>query len=273
MTTPSIDEIFRAALNRHGYGFQYALLNEAQRLFRSGRSRWIPWVPEFPVHIQGHGTRVDLILRYGNSNYYIVAECKRANPATANWCFARAWQPDKSAVAKQSYVEVAYWYDEEGRCETGLKNLVVSERIFQIALEVRTGSPGNEGGKGRGEIEEAATQVCRGLNGFIQVFHDRRSDLLKMPAYVGFIPVVFTTAKLLATTTELSSADLGSGDIGEFSSALEEKDWLWYDYPQSPGLKHSIPPSGKSSDLREVLFQDYIRRIAIVNPSGLEAIS
>ena len=83
--------------------------------------------------------------------------------------------------------------------------------------------------------------------------------------------MIFTTARLLATDTDLSAADPKSGELSELASALEERDWLWYDYPQSPGLKHSIPSMNKSSDLREVLFHDYIRRIAVVSPAGLEA--
>jgi hypothetical protein len=269
---PLPKDAFRKALNRHGYGFQYAALKEAERLWQTGKSQWVPWVPEFPVEVQGSGTRIDFVLRHESGNCYLVAECKRANPATANWCFARAWQPQLAEVARQSYAEVAYLFDgdDDGDgCETGLKVLVPSDRIFQVAIEARTGKKGDEHAGGRGEIEDASTQVCRGLNGLIEMFYRRKDRLLQLPAWIGFVPTIFTTARLLTTDVDISTANLSSGEITAIPSDLSEKDWLWYDYPQSPGLKHALPSESKSRDLREVVFHDYIRRIAIVGSDGL----
>jgi hypothetical protein len=81
---------FQNVLNSHGYGFQYSVLKEVARLAYEVRSAsWIPKVPEFPVEVQGHDTRIDFILKHARLPFYLVAECKRANPSLANWCFAK----------------------------------------------------------------------------------------------------------------------------------------------------------------------------------------
>jgi hypothetical protein len=48
-----------AALNRHGYGFQFAIVRRALELSQARESPWSMPVTEFPVEVQGHGTRVD----------------------------------------------------------------------------------------------------------------------------------------------------------------------------------------------------------------------
>ena len=85
-----ITKSFEKVLNRHGYGFQYRVLKEAERLANEGKSRWGYSTFEFPVDVQGAGTRVDFILKNYVKYIYMIAECKRANPALSNWCFAKA---------------------------------------------------------------------------------------------------------------------------------------------------------------------------------------
>jgi hypothetical protein len=93
-------------------------------------------------------------------------------------------------------------------------------------------------GKGGGQIEEAATQVCRGLNRLIDSFASRGLPRLGQ-ADLFFLPVIITTANLWITETELNSASLESGEI-QSDLHPEASPWLWYDYPQSPGIMHSV---------------------------------
>jgi hypothetical protein len=62
----SIDDIkrsFNNQLDRHGYGFHYSVLSWAEELnTRRGASQWVFEVCEFPVAVQGIGTRIDFIL-------------------------------------------------------------------------------------------------------------------------------------------------------------------------------------------------------------------
>ena len=80
----------RKALNTHGYSYQYAVLEEGRRLNAARKSPWIFEVAEFPVNASGRDTQVDFILRHCDKPIYLIAECKRANPALADWCFAKA---------------------------------------------------------------------------------------------------------------------------------------------------------------------------------------
>ena len=94
-TTALVEKGFAEILNRHGYGFQYAVLKQAHILADSRDSSWRFIASEFPVRVQGFDTRIDFILKRATDNifdqhFFLIAECKRANPAYSNWCFARA---------------------------------------------------------------------------------------------------------------------------------------------------------------------------------------
>jgi len=265
---PDITSLFEKALSRHGYGFQYAVLREAEALFVKQESPWIPWVPEFPVEVQGKGTRIDLIFKHNRRQLYLVCECKRANPSLANWCFARAPWPDDSGFSNYSYMELIQYDGNQVRF--GLNTLLSTENIFQIAIEVRTNKKGDAQGGSTDEIEAAATQVCRSYNGLINFFSGERvHSLINVNEPVGFMSVIFTTANIFASEAEVISPDITSGEIEKLNPGLTRRDWIWYDYPQSPGIKHSVRDSNPSSYLREIFYREYIRRIAIVNPSGI----
>jgi len=96
-----IRALFSKELNRHGYGFQYAVLKKCEEVAailekNLTPATWAPLVSEFPVEVQRAGTKIDFILRrisrwaVPGVPVYLLAECKRANPALSNWCFARA---------------------------------------------------------------------------------------------------------------------------------------------------------------------------------------
>ena len=87
---------FQKVLDQLGYGFQYAVLKAAQAATQID-SKWRFEVAEFPVQVQGVNTKIDFVLQHGGTSRhnppqpcYLLAECKRANPALSNWCFVRA---------------------------------------------------------------------------------------------------------------------------------------------------------------------------------------
>lgn len=51
------------SLNTHGFGFQYAILREAERYFNEKKSPWAFEVSEFPVAVKETPTHIDFILR------------------------------------------------------------------------------------------------------------------------------------------------------------------------------------------------------------------
>jgi len=259
---------FEKALSRHGYGFQYAVLKEAEALYFRDKSPWLPWVQEFPVEVQGKGTRIDLVFKHKRRRLFLVCECKRSNPAMSNWCFARAPWPNDSGFSTDSYMEMIRY--DGNRVQFELQTLIPSDRIFQIAIEVKTGRKGDSQGASSDDIENAATQACRGYNGLIQFFTgDRVHSLVNINEPIGFMTTIITTAKIFATEAEVTSPNIDTGEISKLDPPLKSRDWIWYDYPQSPGLKHSVQDSQPSSYLREIFYREFIRRIAIVNSSGI----
>jgi hypothetical protein len=266
-TLEGITQAFAKALSSHGHGFQYAVLDHISSLSASQKSFWMPWVPEFPVQVQSSGTRIDLILRHRTRPYYLICECKRANPALANWCFARAIQAHGPSYTSRTYIETINYHPVKP--QAGLQDLVESSRIYQVALEIRSNAKGEEFSKGRGEIEDAATQVCRGMNGLIEFIASRQDQMLKDDGYAAFIPAIITTARVLSTEANVASAEMETGQVEGLAPPLQESDWLWYEYPQSPGLKHSFPFRERTTDLRKIIYQEFIRRIAVISTSGL----
>jgi len=268
-TEIDISKSFEKALNLHGYGFQYSVAKQAEDLFNQRKSPWALAVSEFPVSGEGFDARIDLIFRNTRRSLYLISECKRANPAISNWCFAKASYVPHIERASCAFYEVVSEV-KTNRIVTSLVNLIVSENIYHVAIEVKTGDKGDEVGKVRGEIERASTQVCRGLNGIINLF-SRSRDSFGRDHSVGFLPVIFTTAELFISDVNLSLADIETGEIESSSFSIEQKSWIFYHYNQSLGLKHSLPVKEKRTDLKSTLYSDYVRTIAIVSSSGISS--
>ena len=234
MEIEQVDESFRKILNTHGYGFQYAVLEAIERA-RRFPPHWHSVASELGVEVRGRDTRIDHVIQKGTKPFYLIGECKRANPATAYWCFAKANLIRMEDYARQSFAEVLIRHESSRECTTRLQEIHLTNRAYQVALEVRTGQKGDSSSAGRGAIEDAVGQVCRGLNGFLE-FMAKRRDLTPPNSMVIVLPVVFTTARLFVSPVDIGTADLLSGNL-KHEMQLEEIDWVWYDYPQSPGLK------------------------------------
>lgn len=160
-----------------------------------------------------------------------------------------------------------------------------SKDIYHVAVEGKGTAKGDSSGTGRGAIEEAATQVIRGVNGLVECF-SRNWHCLPVPVdtsdhpVVTLIPVIFTTARIWATGVDISEADVTKGQISLNSGDVIEKPWLWLQYHVSPGLKHTVtrqvPTDGsrdtddfEESELGKLLEMEYARAIAVVGPNGI----
>jgi hypothetical protein len=270
---PSLRNSFNKILNSHGYGFHYAVLSKAKELYEQHTSNWAFESAEFPVSINGAATRIDFILKKHTSSpetetpFFLVAECKRANPALADWCFVRAPFVRRNRTHEPVILEHIEIDDKATLNACGIAHSFV-ENAYHIALEVRTEKKGDNRSAGRGAIEEAATQVCRGLNGLVET----EVKLFQIPGHVtraDFLPVIFTTAKLWTTNADLSSAELESGDIDLENYNFEQRPWIILQYHMSPGIKNYLLLKHHVDGFSDLLDMEYIRSIPIVNATAI----
>jgi hypothetical protein len=278
--TSSKEDIAKAVqktISSHGYGFQYRIVRTAHELWDSEVSPWVFYVSEFPVRVQGGDTRIDFILRlderaewYANFPVFLVAECKRANPALSRWCFVKAPYVQRKRTRERLFLdEVEVMHGGHLRARAVRHPPLSDTAVYHIPFEVRTGKNGDCGGPGRGAIENAATQVFRGVNGLIERFREDYG-LLTTAKKAVLIPVVFTTARLFVSDVDISESDLKTGNIEVKPQEIEEKPWVCFQYPVSLGLKHTIHPTLAYEDLGELLDEEHLRTLFIVNGRGTE---
>jgi len=127
------------------------------------------------------------------------------------------------------------------------------------------------------QLLDAIAQVTTGANGMLEAL-TIEADLLKGMTRslagepLSIVPVVFTTARLLITTVDLSSASLKTGllPVGEFQAS--EVPWLFLTTNQSVDLKHERGTSASRPprDLRDIIQGFYERTIAVVSPDGID---
>lgn len=264
---------FGKVLNSHGHAFQYAVLKAAQDLFQSGESLWVFEASEFPVAVQGSSTRIDFVLKKRLDSmekqvpFYMVAECKRANPAIAAWCFAKAPYVRRNRASEPCILEHVEIDDTGYLNGCGIAHHPV-DNPFHLALEVRTNDKGDKAGAGRGAIEEAATQVCRGLNGLVETIV-KLFQYPGVPHQADFIPAIFTTAALWVTDADLTATQLSTGEIDLSGFGFRRVPWLIYQYHMSPGIKNYVQLKYHVDGPAEYMDFEYVRSIAVVDSQSV----
>lgn len=272
-----VRDSFQRELNLHGYGFQFRVLREAKEQADRFESKRVFRVSEFPVQVQGSGTRIDFILFRQPYPFWradMICECKRSNPAISNWCFARSpfvhrnYPKSTDLLVLESILRPAAGKDL--RVFAKADNAVDA---YHVGLPVRTGQQGDEQPvkQSRSEIEDAASQVMRGVNGYIEMLTEnpQLTETAEQDVIVKLLPVIFTTANLWVSRADLSEADLATGRIDLSEKEFEPSPWLWYQYNVSPGLKHANAPIEKQRNLEEHMMMEHVRSIAVVSPSGI----
>jgi hypothetical protein len=263
---------FQRSLDAHGYGFQFAVLKAAEDAWKADRSPWRYEVAEYPIGEGSAGTRIDFLLRHEHARAYLVAECKRANPALADWCFFRA--PRSGRYVERGYflVDVVRLLEPgagpvEATAEAA-SAIVPDPLVFHQGIELRSGAAGEPRDRGRGAIEEAATQLARSVAGLAHsVARYRRQRTVESWL---FFPVLFTTARLWGSPVDLGSADLLTGALPAASAKLQPLEYLFLQFPISPALRHSIPvPKAPLSPI-VLLGSDFCLTIAVVSDAAVE---
>ena len=272
---------FQHTLNSHGYSFMYAVVSAAHDAFDAHTSKWLFEVTEFPVEVQGRGTRIDLILKHQSMPIFLVGECKRANPAYSDWCFVRApytMRHENSGAVVFDRIQVVN--DNPSNFSFGnMPHVAVTKQyglgeIYHIAIEVKSNKKGDANAGRSDAIEGAAGQVCLGLNGYIHTLHSN-SQIWKAESKAYVLPVILTTADLWVSSADLKETDLLTGEIDTSASDLTKADWVLYQYHMAPGLKYGtlgigIGPTEKEVDtLGKIMQHRYIRTIFIVNAGAI----
>jgi len=270
--------IDRALRNTNsGIPFQSAVVRYCEELFHRKASRWVFEVAEFPVSVNGADTRIDFVL-YGKSTWanspsaYLVCECKRPNPAIADWVFMRSPYRRRGGSARLAVFESIMVEPTTGRLHSAPRRLYDPSEPYDFGLVLKGAQKGdpNATESGRSAIEDTATQVCRGVGGLIDFFKNN-PKVLDERALV--VPVIFTTAHLHVSSVDLGAADLNTGKLPD-SAQTSEVPWLWFQYNLSTTLRHTaqkIMPEAGLTSLGSVLEYEHARSIAIVSPSGIES--
>ena len=260
---------FEIALNRHGYAFQHSILSRVKALREQNLTDWFFEAAEFPVEVRGEGTRIDLLLSSSGYYYWLLAECKRVNPAFADWVFFRAphmhaGREDDRFVAEQITAD-----GSSGGIE--LRTVTTfRDRACHVAIQVKTKKDGDPaGGSGR-EIEDAAGQVLKGAGGTAD-FLGRSKQMFRGRPSVTLVPVIFTTADLYIAPLDPGDVDPVSGEVRPNSLRPVAVPYLFYQYHVSPGIKHGLPErKAPPAEPYGVLLLEFMRTITVVNAAGID---
>lgn len=265
---------YLAGLNQHGYSFHQRVIAETAKVKDKFRGRWDLFSIELPISIGERNGRIDFVLSYQprpDLLWLMVAECKRVNPAFGRWCFAKGSYQRPSFLKSQLMVELLKLGEP---IHSGGHGFESSDRIYDIGYAIKTNTTGDSHpvSADKDSLEAACSQITLGLNGLLQSIRSNAQlrDSLGPVETVTVVPVIFTTAKLSVSDIELKSADLETGELSE-PPATREVDWLYYQYSQSPSIRHDIESLTKQDDSWErIVARSYVRSIAIVNALGIE---
>lgn len=254
-------------LNQHGYGFQYAVLRVAEEALKAGQSPWLLDAAEFPVQVGSSVVHVDFVLRHKSLPILLVGECKRADPSRARWCFVKApytsWNPDDKRVLLE---EIRY--RPADIASSHVKKHYDNAGSYNLSVELKTqGKP--EGHVSRTAVNDAGTQVLRGMNGLINHLYGPMATFSE-PGAMIMLPVIFTTAEVLMSDADLGSADIKSGDLPKDAIEVHSRPWIWYTYNQSAAIRHDVESGDSSSSLSDTLLNSFSRSMAIVPSSSIE---
>lgn len=260
-------------LNSHGHSFQYAVVRRLDQLYSAERSRWLIDGVEFPVNVGDQTTHIDFILKSRTGRTYIVAECKRADPSKARWCFVRAPYTSRNPRPKEVVFE-QFSYNELGLVTRRAIHAYADEDGYHLGFELRTGKKGEgEFQQGR-TISDAVSQVLRGTSGLINHLQDTAIGQPKTTQLIRFVPIIITTASLFTSNADLGEANLKTGNLSPDAVKVEPRDAIWFTHNRSPALKPNAPSTTASSDFNQfssALRNEFARSVAIVNADGLDS--
>jgi hypothetical protein len=262
----------RKLLNSHGHSFQYAVVRRADTLHSERRSQWVIDGVEFPVLTGGQTAHVDFILRSRSGQTYIVGECKRADPAKANWCFARAPYTRRNERPKELTFE-QFSCNELGLVTRSAVASLSEEGVYHLGFELKTGETGDGVGQRSQAINEAVAQVLRGISGLVNHLQSTAPPRPEKTLLIRFIPVVVTTAHLYVTDADIAESDLRTGNLQPDSVKVKKTDVVWFTHNRSPAMQPDAASATAFSNFNEfsaALRNEFARSVAIISPDGID---
>jgi len=262
-------ERIRAALSRHGHGFQFAVINELLRLAVDRRIDWQVEAVEFPFEVNGQPGHADILLR--NEYAVAVVECKKVRTGLSTWGFARSNLVSRSDFGAQTVaLEGVQRLNPDPKLNACLRPGRTTERQYNVFVEMKDGE-GESSGTSRGALDNAVTQALRSSSGILRQLISHPSLLSgSRGAALTIVPIIVTNAKLLTCNTDLALTDLASGQLPE-KLVVEVRDWLWLRTMASAGVRHEFWHAGghASASFGDLQDQRYARSIAVTTCAGL----
>jgi hypothetical protein len=268
----------RNSFDVHGFGFQYAVIERIESLDRTWHFGWEFIGAELPTSLKvGEEIHADFIFFSGLSRTYLVGECKRVDPALAQWCFAKSRYTTGRGPAPPILDELYFPNESQDKIRLRpLRLLGQSQKSYQVGTSVKDNSKKGDGIglDRRKEISQPVTQVLRAANGFIELCRDnprivRLTSGNSKP--VRILPVVFTTATLAESPDDLAIADLASGKLPQ-SVTFSPVSWLWFEHGLNKSLQAAIEGrlvAEEMDDWPNYFLRSAMRSVAIVNANGI----
>lgn len=250
-------------LDKHGYSFQQAVERHVRELSQNPAFDWNVTTAELPVAGNGWTTRIDLLLNNRHTSLWLVAECKRTDPAFA-WYFALGGP----SLPRQAVV-LEFTGERDRTYADPVHHIVSGAGPYHIGVVGKSNQKGDGTGAGRDQIEEAATQAIRGASGLINFFaaaHREEGNLSGVKKRV--MPAIVTTARLYTTDADLGVASLQDGHLPE-EVAVEQTPWLLYQYQRSPHLDHDVESRALLRDPKNANQALYSRTVAVITAEHL----
>lgn len=260
--------IVRAAFDRHGHGFHYAVVRELGRLVATQESVFRVEGIEYPVMLNDEVLHVDVILR--SSLGLLVLECKRVDPAFSTWCFARSKLVSRSIDRDRVVLEWVLRNDDT-TVTVGRNEGEITDVQYHVGLELKHSDlKGDSSGRG---LDGAVTQALRSAGGIVLAAIERPNLLGAKITHV--VPVIVTTARLVTCDIDLADSDLMTGRLPHDVMVTERK-WVWYRTMISAALRHHVSWFEPERQVAMSSFQAeqdhaYARSVAVVTPAGLSS--
>ncbi len=282
-------------LNKNGYSFQYTILNELKTISK----KWRFYGAEIPVSTRGKNTHIDFVLHDYSSFLYLVGECKRVQPSFADWVFVKTPYNSRKNHLYPSLVFDTFEEtrrDHEPEVIKSVKNYSrqLTPEIYGLGFRVKKHLKTKEVEcqDSVDVINSCVEQVLRSTSGLINLLSHiiRPSNLVSYNYKYYFLPVIFTSANLWITDTNISEADLQTGNLSELKT-VKETPYIWFNYNRprelSPEFReftfhYNQPfPTQTQFPTDSVLkefdqygssgfeFEDFTRSVLIINSSNL----
>jgi len=258
-------------LSEHGYPFQYSVLGRIMTRFRpNGGSPWIFAASELPVSANDVDARIDFVLKHHSDTRYVVAECKRANPAYANWCFFQAPYVLHPYNGVPNLVRVQRWIHQPAMHNPSFAVIAGElDAAYQIALPLKRRVKGDGGGQPKKDIDDALTQVARGVTGLVTLFN-RTPTAVGDRGVADIFAVLFTTANLFVSDVHIGRAPLTTGIVDAAELRIREAPWVAYQYHASVSVQYSAYSPTRPTSLGQLLTDDAMRTIFVVHAGAVD---